>query len=313
MAGDLAGFEAVVEESDELRAVLHNPEIDTDAKRGVLDALMQQADAQPLVRNFLRVLVDRGRLNQLPEITAAFAERVAAATGRITIEAITAVPLTDPLRRAIVSRVAEQTGREVDLSESVDPEIVGGLLLRVGGVMVDGSVRQRLDDLGRTRRPRPSRPPPRRHDQRGDDRAMKLRPDEITKVLRQQIEQYDGGVDVEEVGSVLQVGDGIARIYGLEHVHGRRAAGVAARRDRAWRSTSKRTTSAPSSSATDRDQGRRQVKRTGRVMLRCRSARPCSAAWSTRWASRSTARARSRPTSSARSSSSRPGSSTASR
>ena len=150
MAGDLAGFEAVVEQSEELRAVLHNPEVDSDAKRGVLDALMQQADAQPLVRNFLRVLVDRGRLDRLPEITAAFAERVAAATGRITIEAITAVPLTDPLRQAIVSRVAEQTGRQVDLSESVDPEIVGGLLLRIGGVMVDGSVRQRLDDLGRT-------------------------------------------------------------------------------------------------------------------------------------------------------------------
>ena len=45
---------------------------------------------------------------------------------------------------------------------------------------------------------------------------MKLRPDEITKVLRGQIEQYSGTVDVEEVGTVLQVGDGIARIHGLE-------------------------------------------------------------------------------------------------
>ena len=50
---------------------------------------------------------------------------------------------------------------------------------------------------------------------------MKLRPDEITKVLRDQIEDYSGTVEVEEVGTVLQVGDGIARVYGLDDVHGR--------------------------------------------------------------------------------------------
>ena len=53
---------------------------------------------------------------------------------------------------------------------------------------------------------------------------MKLRPDEITKVLRQQIEQYQGGVEVEEVGTVLQVGDGIARVHGLESRRGPRDA-----------------------------------------------------------------------------------------
>ena len=60
MAGDLAGFEAVVEQSEELRAVLHNPEVDSDAKRGVLDALMQQVAPPRSVRRYVNENLGRG-------------------------------------------------------------------------------------------------------------------------------------------------------------------------------------------------------------------------------------------------------------
>ena len=57
------------------------------------------------------------------------------------------MPLPDDLRERIVERIEEKTGHTVDLTESVDPDIVGGLVLRVGGVVVDGSVRHRIDEL----------------------------------------------------------------------------------------------------------------------------------------------------------------------
>ena len=71
------------------------------------------------------------------------------AEGRVDVEAVTAVPLSEELRSQLVERIQSQTGREVSLSERVDSEIVGGLMLQVGGVQVDGSVRYRLADLRR--------------------------------------------------------------------------------------------------------------------------------------------------------------------
>lgn len=99
---------------------------------------------------FLQMLVERGRVGEVAEIAAAFAARVARAEGRIEVEAVTAVPLTDDLRQAIVAKVQTDTGRNVTLQERVDPDLVGGLVLRAGGIAVDGSVRSRIDKLRRT-------------------------------------------------------------------------------------------------------------------------------------------------------------------
>ena len=63
------------------------------------------------------------------------------------MHAITAVPLPADLREQIVKRIEEKTGNAVDLTESVDPDTVGGLVLHIGGVVVDGSVRRRIEDL----------------------------------------------------------------------------------------------------------------------------------------------------------------------
>ena len=235
-AADVDAFAEAVEESAELRTVLENPEIDSHAKSGVTGALA--ADAQPLFANFLQVLVDRGRIRELLEIADAFRERVARAEARLDVEAITAMPLPDDLRARIVESLQDQTGTTVELTESVDPDVVGGLVLRVGEVVVDGSVRRRIEELRRdltaasvdaaVAPPDPTHAPDLSRE--GCPQKMKLRPDEITKVLRDQIESYSGTVDVEEVGTVLQVGDGIARVHGLDSCVAARDARVAPRR-----------------------------------------------------------------------------------
>lgn len=146
VSADLSAFAGAAEESDELRSVLVNPQIDTGAKKAAVGALAEGAD--PLVVNFLQVLIDRGRIHDLGEVARAFQERVARAQDRLEVEAVTAIPLPDDLRARIVTRLEEKTGNSITLSESVDPDIVGGLVLRVGGVVVDGSLRSRLDGLG---------------------------------------------------------------------------------------------------------------------------------------------------------------------
>jgi F-type H+-transporting ATPase subunit delta len=148
VAADLEAFRGALAEFPDLRAVLVNPEIETEQKKAALAALT--GDAHPLLRNFLQVLLDRRREDVFEDIASAFAERVARAEGRLRIEAITAVPLPADLRQAVVERVAAQTHHEVDLTERIDPSIVGGLVLRAGGLLVDASVRHQLDELERS-------------------------------------------------------------------------------------------------------------------------------------------------------------------
>lgn len=145
VATDVAEFAEALEGSEDLRSVLGNPEIGTRTKKATVGALTEGAN--PLVVNFLQVLLDRGRVHEFGAIARAFGERVARAQDRLEVEAVTAVPLPDDLRARIVKRIEEKTGSSIDLSESVDPDIVGGLVLRVGGVVVDGSIRHRIDEL----------------------------------------------------------------------------------------------------------------------------------------------------------------------
>ena len=153
VARDLADFVEAMRESRDLTLVLTSPDIDPADRRAVIESLTE--GAHELVRNFLLVLLDRGRLAELPEIQRAFAAKVTEAEGRIEVHAITAVPLTDDLRRRVVAKLEEKTGRQVELSESVDPEIIGGLVLELGTAVVDASLRTRLARLGTALRSAP--------------------------------------------------------------------------------------------------------------------------------------------------------------
>lgn len=148
VASDLDGFRALLGDSEELRTALSDPEVELPARKRVVEQLT--ADANPLLTNFLLVLLDRDRLGELTPIAEAFAARVAEAEGRIAVHAVTAVPLSDDLRQRIVERVRDETGRVVDLTESVEHDIIGGLVLSAGSVVMDASVREQLRDLRST-------------------------------------------------------------------------------------------------------------------------------------------------------------------
>jgi F-type H+-transporting ATPase subunit delta len=145
VAAQLAEFRDAVDASPELNDLLLNPEFDTRIKKEVVGRLT--AGANPLVANFMQVLLDRGRADDLPAIADEFSDRVAAAEGRLRVRVRTAVPLPDDLRDRLVAQISERTGRTVDIDAIVDPEIVGGLVIESDGSVVDASVRQRLADL----------------------------------------------------------------------------------------------------------------------------------------------------------------------
>jgi F-type H+-transporting ATPase subunit delta len=145
IAAQVSEFRDGVEASSELRDVLYNPEFDTRVKKDVVAKLTE--GAHELFANFVQILLDRGRIEDLSAIADEFAARVAAAEGRLRVSVRTAVPLPADLRDRLVAQISERTGRSVDIDTVVDPEIVGGLVIETDGSVVDASVRQRLADL----------------------------------------------------------------------------------------------------------------------------------------------------------------------
>jgi F-type H+-transporting ATPase subunit delta len=142
---DLAEFVEAADTVPELRNLLRNPELDPRAKSAALGAILEGAD--DLVRNFLRLLVEKGRASDLDEIAAEFERMVAREQGRIEVDLTTAVELSDAEAETIVAQIEQAAGREVEATRSVDPELIGGLVLQVGSMRVDASVRGRLERL----------------------------------------------------------------------------------------------------------------------------------------------------------------------
>jgi F-type H+-transporting ATPase subunit delta len=124
-------------------AYLLNPKaVRSEKRRALRDALGSVVD--PLVLNFLYLLVDRDRISALPAISEQFEELLLEHRGIVRARVTTAVPLDEGERRNVVTRLERITGKRVELETAVDPEIMGGLIARIGTKVIDGSTRARL-------------------------------------------------------------------------------------------------------------------------------------------------------------------------
>jgi len=147
VAGDLAALAVAIEEVPELRAFLRNPQIEPTGKAAVLEQLA--TDADELVRNFVRLVAEKGRAGEIPEISADLDALVAQAQNRLAVELTTSYELSDEEARSIVKTIETASGRTVEATRSVDPSLIGGIVLQIGSHRADGSVRGRLERLRR--------------------------------------------------------------------------------------------------------------------------------------------------------------------
>jgi F-type H+-transporting ATPase subunit delta len=144
---ELATFVDAVDEVPELRSLIRNPELDPLTKATALDAVLEGADE--LIRNFVRVVTEKGRAGQLDEIAREYEVLVAAEEKILSVELTTAYELSDDEADSIVRQIEEASGRRVEAARTVDPDLIGGLVLKAGSLEVDSSVRGRLDRLRR--------------------------------------------------------------------------------------------------------------------------------------------------------------------
>ena len=127
--------------------MLRNPQVDLRAKSGVLDELLGGADE--LVRNFLRLTADKGRIGEIEEIAREFERLVAAEERRLNVELTTAFELSDEEAGQIISQIEQASGRKVEATRQVDRGLIGGLVLQAGSLRLDASIRGRLERLRR--------------------------------------------------------------------------------------------------------------------------------------------------------------------
>jgi F-type H+-transporting ATPase subunit delta len=143
---NLNEFVDVLQESDELKEFFYGTHIPEGQKRRAIDALTEEMTLS--TRNFLKILVDNGRAEILEDVVPRYEDLVEEYQGKVEVGLTTAVELSDEMLDRFKSRLGEiLEGREVILETHVDPNLVGGAIVRVGGKQVDSSVRGQLQGL----------------------------------------------------------------------------------------------------------------------------------------------------------------------
>jgi len=145
----LAAIEAVIQESPELRTALLTPAIQTSRKRAVMAKLLEKTGASPLMRNFVYVVIDHRRIGVVGEIREAFELQLDERLGFVRAEVSSAAPIDHRSSASLESELSKLTGKRMRLRFDIDPELLGGVVARIGSTVYDGSVRGELRELRR--------------------------------------------------------------------------------------------------------------------------------------------------------------------
>ncbi len=138
---------AMVEENKALREVWENPSIPAEQKRGVLDGIAKRIGTSRPVRNFIAVLIDKGRVRFLRDIVAQFAQELNQRLGFAEAEITTVRNLSAEERKGLEGDLAQITGKKIKARYVQDGKILGGAIARVGSTVYDGSVKGQLERL----------------------------------------------------------------------------------------------------------------------------------------------------------------------
>ncbi len=147
VAEDLRNFRSLLDESEELRRLIRSPVLSREEQGRALAAVVERAGFNPLTGRFLGVLAHKRRLFALPEMIKAYEALLAAHRGEVSGQLVSAVPLSEEQVDTVREQLKKAVGQEVTLATSVDPTLLGGIVVRVGSRMIDASLRTKLHQL----------------------------------------------------------------------------------------------------------------------------------------------------------------------
>jgi F-type H+-transporting ATPase subunit delta len=145
---DLEQFGALVDGNAEVERLVRSPVFGADEKLKALSAILDKAGIKGLAANFLRVLATNRRLPAVRDVIRAYRALVARHRGEVTAQVTVAETLSDKNLEALKDALKSKTGgKDIDLDVRIDPAIIGGLIVKVGSQMVDGSLRTKLNSI----------------------------------------------------------------------------------------------------------------------------------------------------------------------
>ncbi|MEO0684078.1 MAG: ATP synthase F1 subunit delta [Cyanobacteria bacterium J06649_11] len=144
---DVRSLLNLLKESEPLQNFFANPFINGEDKKGVISKILND-DTNPIFRNFLMLLVDRRRITLVEGIAEEYLAKLRELNQTVLAEVTSAVPLTDEQKQTIKEKVKSMTdAREVELESTIDSDIIGGVIIKVGSQVVDSSLRGQLRRL----------------------------------------------------------------------------------------------------------------------------------------------------------------------
>ncbi len=145
--GELRALQATITASDELRGFLKSPVYDRAEQMAVVESLAQKAGFCALTANFLKLIAKNRRLFALEDMIRSFAKLAADDRGEVSAEAMTAAAMNDDQVKALRLEIETLVGKAVNLETRVNPDLLGGLIVKIGSKMVDASLRTKLNRL----------------------------------------------------------------------------------------------------------------------------------------------------------------------
>ena len=145
--GELSLFAAIIRDNDNLSELLSNPVYDKGDKKKVVDQVLQKLNLSLPTANFIRLLVEKRRVASLEDIEVNYRKLMDDAIGISRVQVKSAFPLTAELATNLKRGLESLTGKKVEMQISEDASLLGGVVVRVGDKLYDGSIKAQLNDM----------------------------------------------------------------------------------------------------------------------------------------------------------------------
>jgi len=145
---ELITWAQMTQSNSQLQEAFGNPTIPYEQKRNVLKELISRTKVRQTTANFLQLLLRNQRLSELPEVNKRFARVLDERSGVVGAHVISARPVPEFAKRSLQQRLVAMTGKDVRLTFATDASLIGGMVTRIGSTVYDGSVRNKLQQLG---------------------------------------------------------------------------------------------------------------------------------------------------------------------
>ena len=147
VSAELSSWGQLIEQNPDLGTVFANPAIAHSNKEKVLDQLLAKTKPSKTTSNFLRILLKNGRFSDLADINTKFASEIEARSGIVSAEILSARELPADEKKEFELSLERLTGKQININFTVDPNLIGGVVTRIGSTVYDSSVRTKLENL----------------------------------------------------------------------------------------------------------------------------------------------------------------------